>query len=160
MLQYDSVHGRFKGEIGVDGNTLIVNGKRIRLTAEKDPAALKWGDIAVDGSTLIVNGTRIRLTAVKDPAELKWAEAGADHAVQRLEPAGAPGEEAGVGEQQCHDQRPQHGRTLTSPLRTRRRPASVCTRSAPSGSTPSARPRAASGRLASTSRPASASRAA
>src|SRR5215471_14345711 len=48
MLEYDSVHGRFKGTIGVDGDTLIVNGKRIRLTAEKDPAALKWGDIGAD----------------------------------------------------------------------------------------------------------------
>ena len=40
MLKYDSVHGRFKGDIAVDGHTLVVNGKRIRLTAEKDPAAL------------------------------------------------------------------------------------------------------------------------
>ncbi len=48
MLRYDSVHGRFKGEVAVDGNDLIVNGKRIRLTAERDPAALKWGDIGVD----------------------------------------------------------------------------------------------------------------
>jgi glyceraldehyde 3-phosphate dehydrogenase len=48
MLQYDSVHGRFKGEIGVDGNTLIVNGKRIRLTQERDPANLKWGEIGAD----------------------------------------------------------------------------------------------------------------
>ena len=41
MLKYDSVHGRFKGEVSVDGNTLVVDGKRIRLTQEKDPAALK-----------------------------------------------------------------------------------------------------------------------
>ena len=47
MLRYDSVHGRFKGDISVDGNTLVVNGKRIRLTAERDPAQLKWGDIGV-----------------------------------------------------------------------------------------------------------------
>jgi glyceraldehyde 3-phosphate dehydrogenase len=40
MLKYDSVHGRFKGEVAVDGGTLVVNGRRIRLTAEKDPAAL------------------------------------------------------------------------------------------------------------------------
>ena len=40
MLQYDSVHGRFKGDIAVEGGTLIVNGKKIRLTAEKDPATL------------------------------------------------------------------------------------------------------------------------
>ncbi len=48
MLQYDSVHGRFKGDVSVDGNTLIVNGKKIRLTQERDPANLKWGDIGAD----------------------------------------------------------------------------------------------------------------
>jgi glyceraldehyde 3-phosphate dehydrogenase len=48
MLQYDSVHGRFKGDISVDGNTLIVNGKKIRLTQERDPAALKWNDVGAD----------------------------------------------------------------------------------------------------------------
>uniref|UniRef100_UPI0033410CFD glyceraldehyde 3-phosphate dehydrogenase NAD-binding domain-containing protein n=1 Tax=Methylibium sp. TaxID=2067992 RepID=UPI0033410CFD len=42
MLQYDSVHGRFKGTVSVEGNTLIVNGKKIRLTQERDPANLKW----------------------------------------------------------------------------------------------------------------------
>ncbi|MDP3706815.1 MAG: glyceraldehyde 3-phosphate dehydrogenase N-terminal domain-containing protein, partial [Polaromonas sp.] len=41
MLQYDSVHGRFKGEVSVEGNTLIVKGKKIRLTQERDPANLK-----------------------------------------------------------------------------------------------------------------------
>ncbi|MCL1945796.1 MAG: type I glyceraldehyde-3-phosphate dehydrogenase [Chitinivibrionia bacterium] len=45
MLKYDSVHGKFKGEISVDGNFLVVNGKKIRLTAEKDPANLKWGEV-------------------------------------------------------------------------------------------------------------------
>ncbi len=48
MLQYDSVHGRFKGEVSVDGNTLIVNGKKIRLMQERDPAALKWNEIGAD----------------------------------------------------------------------------------------------------------------
>ena len=48
MLQYDSVHGRFKGDVSVDGNTLIVNGKKIRLTQERDPAALKWGEVNAD----------------------------------------------------------------------------------------------------------------
>ena len=48
MLKYDSVHGRFKGEVGVDGSTLIVNGRRIRLSAEKDPAALKWNEAGAD----------------------------------------------------------------------------------------------------------------
>ena len=48
MLKYDSVHGRFDGDVSVDGNTLIVNGKKIRLTQERDPANLKWGDIGAD----------------------------------------------------------------------------------------------------------------
>ena len=48
MLQYDSVHGRFKGDLSVEGNTLIVNGKKIRLTQERDPAALKWNEVGVD----------------------------------------------------------------------------------------------------------------
>jgi glyceraldehyde 3-phosphate dehydrogenase len=59
MLKYDSVHGRFKGDLAVDGHTLIVNGKRIRLTAEKDPAALKWGDIGAD---IVVEATGLFLT--------------------------------------------------------------------------------------------------
>ena len=48
MLKYDSVHGNFKGDIAVEGNNLVVNGKTIRLTAERDPANLAWGDINVD----------------------------------------------------------------------------------------------------------------
>ncbi|MEQ1514638.1 MAG: type I glyceraldehyde-3-phosphate dehydrogenase [Lysobacteraceae bacterium] len=48
MLRYDSVHGRFKGDVSVDGNTLIVNGKRIRLTQERDPANLKWDEVGAD----------------------------------------------------------------------------------------------------------------
>src|SRR4051812_24362150 len=59
MLRYDSVHGRFKGEIGVSGSTLVVNGKRIRLSAEKDPAQLKWGDIGAD---VAVEATGLFLT--------------------------------------------------------------------------------------------------
>ncbi len=48
MLKYDSVHGRFNGDIAVDGSNLVVNGKTIRLTAEKDPANLKWDEIGAD----------------------------------------------------------------------------------------------------------------
>ena len=48
MLQYDSVHGRFEGKVSVDGNTLIVNGKKIRLTQERDPANLKWSEVGAD----------------------------------------------------------------------------------------------------------------
>jgi glyceraldehyde 3-phosphate dehydrogenase len=71
MLQYDSVHGRFKGEISVEGNTLIVNGKKIRLTAEKDPAALKWNEV---GAEVVIESTGIFLTA--DGAQ-KHIQAGA-----------------------------------------------------------------------------------
>ena len=48
MLKHDSVHGRFNGEVSVNGNHLIVNGKQIRLTAERDPANLKWDEVGVD----------------------------------------------------------------------------------------------------------------
>jgi glyceraldehyde 3-phosphate dehydrogenase len=59
MLKYDSVHGRFKGDIGVDGSTLIVNGRRIRLTAVKDPAELKWNEVGAD---IVVESTGLFLT--------------------------------------------------------------------------------------------------
>ena len=58
MLQYDSVHGRFKGDVKVEGNTLIVNGKNIRLTQERDPANLKWGDI---GAEVVIESTGLFL---------------------------------------------------------------------------------------------------
>ncbi len=48
MLKYDTVHGVFNGTIAHEGNTLIVNGKKIRVTGEKDPAALKWGDVGAE----------------------------------------------------------------------------------------------------------------
>jgi glyceraldehyde 3-phosphate dehydrogenase len=59
MLKYDSVHGRFKGNIAVDGNTLIVNGKKIRLSAVKDPAELKWNEVGAD---VVVESTGLFLT--------------------------------------------------------------------------------------------------
>jgi len=48
MLKYDSVHGNFNGEVGVDGNNMVVNGKKIRLTAETDPSNLKWKDVGAE----------------------------------------------------------------------------------------------------------------
>ncbi|MEW5902778.1 MAG: type I glyceraldehyde-3-phosphate dehydrogenase [Pseudomonadota bacterium] len=48
MLKYDSVHGNFKGDIKVEGNNMVVNGKKIRLTAETDPANLKWSEVGAD----------------------------------------------------------------------------------------------------------------
>ena len=58
MLQYDSVHGRFKGDVSVEGSTLIVNGKKIRLTQERDPAALKWNEV---GATVVIESTGLFL---------------------------------------------------------------------------------------------------
>ena len=48
MLEYDSVHGRFKGDIAIADGQLVVNGNRIRLTQERDPANLKWGEVGAD----------------------------------------------------------------------------------------------------------------
>ena len=64
MLKYDSVHGRFKGEVSVDGNTLVVNGKKIRLTAVRNPAELKWDEVGAD---VVIESTGLFLT--KDTAE-------------------------------------------------------------------------------------------
>ena len=71
MLKYDSVHGRFKGEIAVDGDILIVDGRRIRLTALKDPAELKWNEV---GAEVVIESTGLFLT--KDTAQ-KHVAAGA-----------------------------------------------------------------------------------
>ena len=61
MLQYDSVHGRFKGDVSVEGNTLVVNGKKIRLTQERDPANLKWDEV---GATVVIESTGLFLDKV------------------------------------------------------------------------------------------------
>ena len=68
MLKYDSVHGRFKGDVAVDGNTLIVNGKKIRLTAVKNPAELKWDEVGAD---IVVESTGLFLTKDTADAHLK-----------------------------------------------------------------------------------------
>src|SRR3989338_7685380 len=76
MLKYDSVHGRFKGDVSVDGNTLIVNGKKIRLTAIKDPAELNWNEAGVD---VVIECTGFFLT--KETCQ-KHIDAGAKKVVQ------------------------------------------------------------------------------
>ncbi|RNF85925.1 type I glyceraldehyde-3-phosphate dehydrogenase [Montanilutibacter psychrotolerans] len=58
MLQYDSVHGRFKGDVQVDGSNIIVNGKKIRLTQERDPANLKWDEV---GAEVVIESTGLFL---------------------------------------------------------------------------------------------------
>ena len=64
MLKYDSVHGKFKGEVSVEGNNLVVNGKTIRVTAERDPNNLKWNEVGAD---YIVESTGLFLS--KDTAQ-------------------------------------------------------------------------------------------
>jgi len=76
MLQYDSVHGRFKGTVTVEGDHLVVNGKKIRLTAEKDPANLRWNEIGTD---VVVEATGFFLTG--DTCQ-KHIDAGAKKVVQ------------------------------------------------------------------------------
>ena len=68
MLKYDSVHGRFKGDVAVDGNTLVVNGKAIRLTAVKNPAELKWDEVGAD---IVIESTGLFLTKETAEAHLK-----------------------------------------------------------------------------------------
>ena len=67
MLKYDSVHGKFDHEIKVDGTTMTVDGKAIRLTAEKDPAALKWNEVGAD---VVVESTGLFLTDEKARAHI------------------------------------------------------------------------------------------
>ena len=75
MLRYDSVHGPFKGEVSTDGGDLMVDGKRIRLTQERDPANLKWGEVDVD---VVIESTGLFLS--KDSAQ-KHLDAGAKKVV-------------------------------------------------------------------------------
>ena len=76
MLQYDSVHGNFDGDISVDGSNMVVNGKKIRLTAERDPANLKWNEVGAD---LVIECTGFFLT---EETCQKHIDAGAKKVVQ------------------------------------------------------------------------------
>ncbi len=76
MLKHDSVHGPFRGEVKVEGNTLVVNGKKIRLTAVKDPAELKWNEVGAD---IVVESTGLFLT--QDTCQ-KHIAAGAKKVIQ------------------------------------------------------------------------------
>ncbi|NHI01463.1 MULTISPECIES: glyceraldehyde-3-phosphate dehydrogenase [Oceanimonas] len=75
MLKYDSTHGRFRGDVQVEGGQLIVNGKAIRVTAERDPANLKWDEAGVD---VVAEGTGLFLT---DDTARKHIQAGAKKVV-------------------------------------------------------------------------------
>jgi glyceraldehyde 3-phosphate dehydrogenase len=68
LLKYDSTYGRFPGEVGIDGNDLVVNGKRIQVVAQRDPAAIPWGDLGV---SLVVESTGLFTDAEKAGAHLR-----------------------------------------------------------------------------------------
>ncbi|MDD5390574.1 MAG: type I glyceraldehyde-3-phosphate dehydrogenase [Gallionellaceae bacterium] len=76
MLKYDSVHGRFNGEVSTAGGNMVVNGKTIRLTAERDPANLKWNEVGAD---FVIDCTGFFLTTESCQAHIK---AGAKKVVQ------------------------------------------------------------------------------
>ena len=76
MLKHDSVHGKFKGDVSVEGNTLVVNGKKIRLTAIKNPAELKWNEAKAD---IVVECTGFFLTKETCQAHI---DAGAKKVIQ------------------------------------------------------------------------------
>ena len=61
MLKYDSVHGRFKGDVAIEGGHLLVNGKKIRLSQERDPANLKWNEVDAD---VVIESTGLFLDKV------------------------------------------------------------------------------------------------
>ncbi|MFO1406441.1 MAG: type I glyceraldehyde-3-phosphate dehydrogenase [Steroidobacteraceae bacterium] len=68
MLKFDSVHGRFRGDVSVEGSTLVVNGRKIRLTAVKDPAELKWNEVGAD---VVVESTGLFLDHASAEKHLK-----------------------------------------------------------------------------------------
>src|SRR5512136_777161 len=68
MLKYDSTHGPFKGDVSVKDGKLVVNGKPMRVTAEKDPANLKWSDVGAD---IVIESTGLFLDDAKARAHIK-----------------------------------------------------------------------------------------
>ena len=84
LLQYDSVHGSYDGSVTVEGNDLIVDGERIKITAERDPAAIGWGDLGVE---VVVESTGIFTTLDSAQAHL---DGGAKKVVISAPSADAP----------------------------------------------------------------------
>ncbi len=82
LLKYDSVHGKYNGEVIVEGDTLIVDGDRIKVTAERDPAQLNWGELGAD---IVIESTGVFRTK---EACMKHIEAGAKKVVLTVPPKG------------------------------------------------------------------------
>ena len=83
LLKYDSVHGKFNGTIKVDGSSIVVNGKKIQITAERDPANLKWSDL---GAEVIIESTGVFRSK---EACMKHIEAGAKKVILTVPAKGA-----------------------------------------------------------------------
>ncbi len=103
LLKYDSVHGKFPGTVGVDGDYLVVNGKKIRVYAEKDPANLPWKDLGID---VVVESTGVFRSRDKISKHL---EAGAKKVILTVPSKAADDVDAtvvlGVND---HDIKPEH----------------------------------------------------
>ncbi len=82
LLKYDSVHGKFDGEVYAEGDSIVVNGQKIQITAERDPANLKWGELGVD---VVIESTGVFRT--KELC-LKHIEAGAKKVILTVPPKG------------------------------------------------------------------------
>src|ERR1700712_5996623 len=67
LTRYDTVHGKFHGEVAVDGDSMVVNGDRIRVLAERDPAKLPWGEL---GAEIVLECTGLFTSKVKAGAHL------------------------------------------------------------------------------------------
>ncbi|XP_063717987.1 glyceraldehyde-3-phosphate dehydrogenase-like [Symsagittifera roscoffensis] len=93
MFQYDSTHGRFKGEVKADGNKLVINGKSIAVHGEKDPAKIPWG---ADGAEYVVESTGVFTTIEKAKAHLAG---GAKKVIISAPSADAPMYVVGVNEE-------------------------------------------------------------
>ena len=75
LLKYDSVHGKYPGEVYADGDAIVVDGQRIQITAEKDPSNLKWGEL---GAKVVIESTGVFRTR---ELCMKHIEAGAEKVV-------------------------------------------------------------------------------
>src|SRR5690625_396198 len=76
LTKYDSVHGRFPGEVSVDGDKMIVNGDAIQITSERDPSKLPWGDLNVD---VVYECTGIFTSRAKAQADRKSTRLNSSH---------------------------------------------------------------------------------
>lgn len=84
MFKYDSTHGRYKGEVGIDGDSLVIDGNKVAVFGERDPAAIKWGDVGAD---YVVESTGVFTTIEKAS---KHFEGGAKKVVISAPSADAP----------------------------------------------------------------------